>query len=308
MRHFLSLAATPAPDLREMLDRAHRIKELRCNLPRGQADRIQPLDGQIAALLFEKPSTRTRVSFDVGIRQLGGQSIILSQNELQLGQGESIADTARVLSRYVDLIVIRTFAEAALYEMAEFATVPVINGLTDSSHPCQILADIMTFEEHRGSVAGRAVAWLGDGNNVCNSFIEAAGQFGFELRISGPRDYRPSSDAVAFARSAGGIVRFVEDPTEAVRDADLIVTDAWTSMHDSVESKTERHKRMRPYQVNARLMMHASSDALFMHCLPAHREEEATSDVLDGPNSVIFDEAENRLHAQKAILLWCLET
>ena len=266
----------------------------------------QPLAGHMVALIFEKPSTRTRVSFDVGVRQMGGEVLVLSGSEMQLGHGETIADTARVLSRYVDLIMIRTFEEVALLELAEHATVPVINGLTNRTHPCQIMADILTFEEHRGPIAGKKVTWCGDGNNVFASFAHAAGQFGFDLTFSGPETLDPEAEFLDLARSKGSKVEIVRNPEEAVVDADLVVTDTWVSMHDSQTTKERRHNQLRPYQVNEALMAHAKPDALFMHCLPAHREEEATSAVMDGPHSVIFDEAENRLHAQKAIMRWCL--
>ena len=258
------------------------------------------------ALIFEKPSTRTRVSFDMGVRQMGGQTMVLSGAEMQIGHGESIADTARVLSRYVDMIMIRTFAEATLLELAEYSTVPVINGLTDRSHPCQIMADIMTFQEKHGSISGKKVVWLGDGNNVCTSFLHAAGKFGFNLTFAGPEVLDPETEAMGYARSNGSTVEIERDASKAVKDADLIVTDTWLSMHDDQAARARRHNLLRPYQVNAGLMKLASKDAIFMHCLPAHREEEVTSEVMDGANSVVFDEAENRLHVQKAIMQWCL--
>lgn len=307
MRHFLDLHTTPAADLRAMLDQAAAMKAARAGLPKGAPDREQPLAGQVVALIFEKPSTRTRVSFDVGVRQLGGQSLVLSGAEMQLGHGETIADTARVLSRYVDLIMIRTFDESVLQELADFATVPVINGLTNSTHPCQILADILTFEERRGPIAGRKAVWLGDGNNVCASFLHAAGQFGFDFTFSGPPALDPDPRAVEFARGKGARILIERDPLKAAAGADLVVTDTWVSMHDAQSAKERRHNLLRPYQVNARLMAAAAPDAVFLHCLPAHRGEEATSEVMDGPASAIFDEAENRLHAQKAVMRWCLD-
>ena len=307
MRHFLDLHTTPAADLRAMLDQAAAMKAARAGLPKGAPDRAQPLAGHVVALIFEKPSTRTRVSFDVGVRQLGGQSLVLSGTEMQLGHGETIADTARVLSRYVDLIMIRTFDESVLQELADFATVPVINGLTNSSHPCQILADILTFEERRGPIAGRKAVWLGDGNNVCASFLHAAGQFGFDFTFSGPPALDPDPRAVEFARGKGARILIERDPLKAAAGADLVVTDTWVSMHDAQSAKERRHNLLRPYQVNARLMAAAAPDAVFLHCLPAHRGEEATSEVMDGPASAIFDEAENRLHAQKAVMRWCLD-
>lgn len=306
MRHFLDIHKTDPSDLRHIIDSARGMKDARAGRPRGTKDDDQPLAGHIVALIFEKPSTRTRVSFDVGVRQMGGQTMVLSGADMQLGHGETIADTARVLSRYVDLIMIRTFDESVLLEMSEFADVPVINGLTDRTHPCQIMADVMTFEEHRGPIAGKKVVWSGDGNNVCASFLHAAAQFGFDLTFTGPAQLDPEDEFVGLARKAGSKVVIERDAYKAVEGADLVVADTWVSMHDSQSSKERRHNMLRPYQVNEELMARAKPDALFMHCLPAHREEEATSAVMDGPNSVIFDEAENRLHAQKAIMRWCL--
>ncbi len=306
MTHFLDIHKTDPADLRAILDHALAMKGARAGRPKGTRDDESPLDGRIVALIFEKPSTRTRVSFDVGVRQLGGETLVLTGSEMQLGHGETIADTARVLSRYVDMIMIRTFEEEALLELAEHATVPVINGLTNRTHPCQIMADIMTFEEHRGSIAGRRVVWCGDGNNVFASFAHAASQLEFDLVFSGPETLDPEPAVLDYAAGAGRPVRIERDPNKAVEGADLVVTDTWISMHDSQTAKERRHNQLRPYQVNAELMRHANPDALFMHCLPAHRGEEATNEVMDGPNSVIFDEAENRLHAQKAIMCWCL--
>ncbi|GGH52198.1 ornithine carbamoyltransferase [Frigidibacter albus] len=306
MKHFLDIHTTAAPDLRQMIDSAHAMKAARNGRPRGTPDDDQPLAGQMVALIFEKPSTRTRVSFDVGVRQLGGQTMVLSGKEMQLGHGETIADTARVLSRYVDLIMIRTFEEATLQEMAEHATVPVINGLTNRTHPCQIMADVMTYEEHRGPIAGKKVVWSGDGNNVCASFLHAAGQFGFDFTFTGPEPLDPEREWLDFARSKGSDVQVVRDPAQAVAGADLVVADTWVSMHDPQSARERRHNQLRGYQVNEALMALAKPDALFMHCLPAHRDDEVTSAVMDGPHSVVFDEAENRLHAQKAVLRWCL--
>lgn len=306
MKHFLDIHKTTAGDLRAMIDTALAMKTARNGRPKGAPDDDQPLAGRMVALIFEKPSTRTRVSFDVGVRQMGGQTMVLSGKEMQLGHGETIADTARVLSRYVDLIMIRTFEEQTLLEMAEHATVPVINGLTNRTHPCQIMADIMTYEEHRGPIAGKKVVWCGDGNNVCASFIHAAGQFGFDMTFTGPETLDPEPGFVAAARAQGATVAIERDPLRAVAGADLVVTDTWVSMHDPESAKERRHNQLRPYQVNETLMAAARPDALFMHCLPAHRNDEATSAVMDGPHSVIFDEAENRLHAQKAILRWSL--
>ena len=307
MNHFLDIHQTDPADLRKIIDQAKVTKGARQGLPKASPDAEQPLKDRMVALIFEKPSTRTRVSFDVGVRQMGGQTMVLSGSDMQLGHGETIADTARVLSRYVDMIMIRTFDESVLHEMAEFADVPVINGLTDRTHPCQIMADVMTFEEHRGPIAGKKVVWSGDGNNVCASFLHAAGQFGFDMVFTGPSQLDPEDEFVALARSKGVNVSIERDATRAVEGADLIVTDTWVSMHDAQSARERRHNLLRPYQVNEELMSHAKPDALFMHCLPAHRDEEASSAVMDGPHSVIFDEAENRLHAQKAIMRWCVE-
>ncbi|AXT26779.1 ornithine carbamoyltransferase [Ruegeria sp. AD91A] len=306
MNHFLDIHKTDSTDLRSMIDQAGVMKQARLGRPKAAPDDEQPLKDRMVALIFEKPSTRTRVSFDVGVRQMGGQTMVLSGKDMQLGHGETIADTARVLSRYVDMIMIRTFDETILTEMAEYSDVPVINGLTDRTHPCQIMADVLTFEEHRGPIAGKKVVWTGDGNNVCASFLHAAGQFGFDLTFTGPAQLDPEEGFIGFARQKGSKIVIERDPHKAVEGADLVVADTWVSMHDSQSAKERRHNMLRPYQVNAELMSHAKPDALFMHCLPAHREEEATSEVMDGPNSVIFDEAENRLHAQKAVMRWCL--
>ncbi len=306
MTHFLDINKTDPAALRSIIDNAKAIKQARKDAPRGQLDKDTPLAGRVVALIFEKPSTRTRVSFDVGVRQMGGQTMVLSGADMQLGHGETIADTARVMSRYVDLIMIRTFEEATLLEMAEYATVPVINGLTNRTHPCQIMADIMTFEEHRGPIKGKKVVWSGDGNNVFASFAHAAGQFGFDLTFTGPETLDPEQVFLEEARSKGANVVIERDPHLAVKDADLVVTDTWVSMHDPQSARERRHNQLRGYQVNAELMSKAKPDALFMHCLPAHRDDEATSEVMDGPNSVIFDEAENRLHVQKAIMRHCL--
>ncbi len=299
MTHFLDIHTTPQDDLRQIIDNAHAMKTARAGRPRGTPDDDQPLAGHMVALIFEKPSTRTRVSFDVGVRQLGGQTMLLSGSDMQLGHGETIADTARVLSRYVDLIMIRTFEEATLLEMAEYATVPVINGLTNRTHPCQIMADVMTFEEHRGPIKGKKVVWCGDGNNVFASFAHAARQFDFELVFTGPEPLDPEP-------ALRGLYTTERNPNIAVEGADLVVADTWVSMHDPQSARERRHNQLRGYQVNAALMSKAKEESLFMHCLPAHRDDEATSEVMDGPHSVIFDEAENRLHAQKAIMRWCL--
>lgn len=300
-RHFLDLSEIAAPELRRILDHAAALKG---RWRRGAPSPDRPLAGKTLAMIFDKPSTRTRVSFDVGMRQLGGEAIMLTGKEMQLGRGESIADTARVLSRFVDAIVIRILDHSAMRELARHATVPIINGLTKRSHPCQIMADLLTFEEKRGPIAGRKVAWVGDGNNVLASWVQAAQRFGFTLAVATPKGLGLPAEAMEWASGTGADVRFVADPREAVAEADCVVTDCWLSMGD--EEKTARHQLLQPYQVNAALMAAAAPDALFMHCLPAHRGEEVTDAVIDGPCSVVFDEAENRLHAQKGILAWCL--
>jgi ornithine carbamoyltransferase len=306
MRHFLDLHTTPPEHLRAIIESARVMKTARDGQAKAVPDAERPLEGRMVALIFEKPSTRTRISFDVGVRQMGGETMVLSGSELQLGHGETVADTARVVSRFVDLIMIRTFEEATLHELAQHSTVPVINGLTNRSHPCQIMADVMTYEEHRGPIAGAKVVWAGDGNNTCASWLHAAGQFGFDLTFTGPETLDPDPEAVAFARRRQRRVEIERDPRRAAEGADAVVTDTWVSMHDPVSARERRHNQLRPYQVDAGLMARARPEALFMHCLPAHRGEEVTSEVLDGPASVVFDEAENRLHAQKAILRWCL--
>ena len=306
MKNFLNISDTSIRDLKGILEQAKTMKTARIGLPKGACDEGRPLSQHIVALVFEKPSTRTRTSFDVGVRQLGGQPILLSGTEMQLGQGETISDTARVLSRYVDLIMLRTFESQMLYEMAKYSTVPVINGLTNESHPCQIMADIMTFEEKRGSIKGKKVVWFGDSNNVFNSFLHAAEKFDFSLIFSGPKELDPSKNLTQNTKNLGVDFKIDRDPISAIKDADLIATDTWVSMHDNPEIKRERHNLLKPFQVNEELMSRANKDALFMHCLPAHRNEEATSSVMDGESSVIFDEAENRLHVQKAIMRWCL--
>lgn len=305
-RHFLDIAAVDAAALRAMLDASRAMKVARDGLAKGMADPDRPLAGKMLAMIFEKPSTRTRVSFDVGMRQLGGETMVLNGADMQLGRGETVADTARVLSRYVDAIMIRTTGHEKLLEMAEHATVPVINALTDDSHPCQIMADVMTIEEHRGPIAGKKLAWTGDGNNLAQTFIEAAAQFDFRLSLAVPDTLDVEPRYLDWALARGAHVTVTRDPAEAVAGADAVITDTWLSMHDTGDARERRHNLLRPYQVDERLMAQAKPDALFLHCLPAHRGEEATAGVMDGPQSVIFDEAENRLHAQKGILRWCL--
>ena len=306
MNHFLDIHTTNKADLRSMIDHGRNMKEARAGRTKGAPDDEQPLAGRMVALIFEKPSTRTRVSFDVGVRQMGGQTMVLSGADMQLGHGETIADTARVMSRYVDLIMIRTFDESVLHEMAEFADVPVINGLTDRTHPCQVMADVMTYEEHRGPIDGIKATWCGDGNNVCASVMHAAAQFGFDFTFTGPSQLDPEPGWQKLVRDAGQSFKVDRDAALGVQDADLVFADTWVSMHDAQSARERRHNMLRPYQVNDELMSHAKDDAVFMHCLPAHRGEEVTSSIMDGPNSVVFDEAENRLHAQKAIMRWCL--
>ncbi|MBS0640348.1 MAG: ornithine carbamoyltransferase [Proteobacteria bacterium] len=297
VRHFLDIRDFDTATLRQMLDVAVGFK-------RAGGITSRPLAGKTLALIFEKPSTRTRVSFEVGMRQLGGEVIVLSGKDTQLGRGETIADTAKVLSRYVDAIMIRTDRVSKLQELAEHATVPVINGLTEASHPCQLMADVMTFEEHRGPIAGQVVAWCGDGNNVARSWIESAVRFGFTLRLATPENLAPPADLVAWARAQGAKIEVTNDPVAAVKDARCVVTDTWVSMSD--DPNESRHNLLAPYRVTSKLMAQAAPDAIFMHCLPAHRGEEVDADVIDGPQSVVFDEAENRLHAQKGVLAWVM--
>ena len=296
--HFLDLDLLDSASLRAILDSAAALK-----LDAVEGDE-KALEGKVLALIFERPSTRTRVSFQVAMSQMGGQTVVLAPEDTQLGRGESMADTARVLSEYVDGIMIRAERHETLRELARFSGVPVINGLTDKSHPCQLMADIMTFEEHSGPIAGRVVAWSGDGNNVAASWVHAAVRFGFELRLACPESLGPDSGIVKWAESEGGRVSVSQDPVEAVSDADCVVTDTWFSM--GLDDDAERQKVLAPFQVNENLMAHAKSGALFMHCLPAHRGQEVTADVIDGPHSVVWQGAGNRLHAQKGILHWCL--
>ena len=301
-RSFLDLDQISSAELRRILDIAVELKK---NRSAARAGGEKPLVGRTLAMIFDKPSTRTRVSFDIAMRELGGETIMLTGAEMQLGRGETIADTARVLSRYVDAIMIRILSHDDLMELARHATVPVINGLTKATHPCQVMADLMTFEEHRGPVAGRTVAWTGDSNNVLASWIHAAQRFGFALNVATPGELSPPPEIIDWARKGGAKIELTRDPFEAVRGAECVVTDCWVSMGDREDA--HRHNLLAPYQVNARLMAAAAKDAVFMHCLPAHRGEEVTDEVIDGPQSLVFDEAENRLHAQKGVLAWCLE-
>ena len=304
MRHFLNLSDAGGDAIAAMLNDAIERKKARQGWPKGQADADAPLAGHTLAMVFEKNSTRTRTSFEMAMKQLGGDSIFMASGQMQLGRGETIADTARVLSRYVDAIMIRTDDHDKVSELAHYASVPVINGLTDLSHPCQIVADLLTVMEHGKALPGLEFAWLGDGNNVLNSVVEAAGLFKFNLRIAVPEGYESDSSFIEIAKAAGAHITLTRDAREAVAGADVVVTDTWVSMGQ--EHAHNKMAAMMPYQVNERLMASAKSDAVFLHCLPAHRGEEVTDAVIDGPQSLIWDEAENRLHAQKSILLWCL--
>jgi ornithine carbamoyltransferase len=300
-KHFLDLDHFRANELREMLDVAAEIKS--GGAFRGEA---RPLSGKSVAMIFEKPSTRTRVSFEVGIQQLGGTAIVLEPSGTQIGRGETVADTARVLSRYVDAILIRTTRAEKLLEMAEYASVPVINGLTDMTHPCQLMGDVMTFEEHRGPIVGRTVTWIGDGNNMAMSWIHAAVRFGFELRLACPEELKPPREALDWAEREGGKIQVTTDIQAATTGTDCVVTDTWVSM--GADDGISRHNLLRSYQVDERVMALAKPEAVFMHCLPAYRGNEVAPEVIDGPRSIVWDEAENRLHAQKGILCWCLST
>ena len=300
-RHFLDISDLDSKTLRRIIDAAHAMKKAGKKVP---ADlRPKGIEDRVLVLIFEKPSTRTRVSFDIAMRQLGGGALTLNHTDLQLGRGESVADTARVLSRYADGIMIRANAHATLAELAKYATIPVINGLTEKSHPCQVMADIQTFEEHLGPIKGKSVAWIGDGNNVAVSWMHAAVRFGFKLKLACPKALFPEDEAVEWVLREKGDVEIGTDPDRAVKGVDCVVTDTWVSMGQSDAAR--RKKMLAPYAVDAKLMGRAAKNAIFMHCLPAYRGHEVTEDVLEGPQSVVFDEAENRLHVQKAILAWC---
>ncbi len=302
VRHFLDIKDIDAQSLRAMIDRARDMKAA----SKAGKSHTKLLAGKQLAMIFEKPSTRTRVSFEVGMVELGGHPIHLSSSDLQIGRGETIADTARVLSRYVDGIMMRAKSHGSLEELAEYADVPIINGLTDQCHPCQIMADILTIEERLGNITGKTIAWVGDGNNVAASLITAAVKFDFTLNIATPFYYAPSETYMQWAKEQRtGKVSWLEDPVEAVSGADVVVTDTWISMGDEAE-QAERMRLLTPYRVDAALMSKAQSHAIFLHCLPAHRGEEVTAEVIDGANSAVWDEAENRLHAQKAVLVWCM--
>ena len=302
-RHFLDLSDHDPATLRAIIDDAKARKAGRKGRPKGMADDETPLAGRTLAMVFDKQSTRTRISFDMAARQLGGSTIMLTGSEMQLAREETIEDTARVISRYVDAIMIRLLDHEMVEELAHSASIPVINGLTKWSHPCQVMADVMTYEEHKGPIAGATVAWSGDGNNVLTSWVHAAVKFGFNLNVASPRELTVDAETRDWAADSE-LVRFGTDPEDAVKDADCVVTDTWVSLGD--DNATKRRIILKPYQVNSQLMGLAAKDALFMHCLPAHRGEEVTDEVIDGPQSVVFDEAENRLHAQKAVLAWAL--
>lgn len=304
VKHFLDISDLDSGTLHGLIAEARARKKMREKLPRGALDADAPLHGRVLALIFDKHSTRTRISFDVGMRQLGGQTLMLTGSEMQLAREETIADTARVLSRYVDAVMIRLLDHEMVEDLAINATIPVVNGLTRLSHPCQVMADVMTFEEHRGPIKGATIAWSGDSNNVLASWVHAASRFGFKLRVASPKELSARASLKEWAKAEKADVQFMDDPEVAVKNADCVVSDAWVSMGD--EDATRRHNLLKAYQVNSRLMSLANKNAIFMHCLPAHRGEEVTDDVIDGPQSVVFDEAENRLHAQKAILAWCL--
>jgi ornithine carbamoyltransferase len=302
IQRFLDLSDAGGDAIAAMLADAIDRKAARADWPKGKVDADAPLAGRVLALVFEKNSTRTRVSFDIAMRQLGGSVLILESGSSQLGRGETIADTARVLSRMVDGIMLRTDDHAKIEEMAKYASVPVINGLTDRSHPCQIVADLLTMIEHGKELGGLEVAWFGDGNNVLHSILEAAGLFQFNVRVATPAGYEPEAEFVEMARAGGATVTLTQDATEAAREADVLITDTWVSMgQEHVHNKLAA---MQPYQVNSTLMAHAKPDAIFLHCLPAHVGDEVSEDVFEGSQSVVFDEAENRIHAQKSVLLW----
>lgn len=303
-RHFLDIAPLSNTEVRAILDEAHRRKAARVGWPKVKVDEDAPLAGHALAMIFQKNSTRTRVSFDIGMRQLGGASIVMSAADTQLGRGETVEDTARVLSRMVDAVMIRANNHQDVLDFAAASDVPVVNGLTDFSHPCQILADIMTIEERLGAVEGKTIAWIGDGNNVCASFVHAAEKLKFRLKIATPASYAPKSQELAAARAAGADVTASNDARTAASNADVIVTDTWVSMGDA--DKDARMAAFPPFAVNDDVMALAHKDAIFLHCLPAHRGEEVMESVIDGPRSAVWDEAENRIHAQKAVLLWCL--
>jgi ornithine carbamoyltransferase len=302
-KHFLDVSDHDSATLKAIIADARRRKDARIGVPKGVADPDRPMDGRVLAMIFDKQSTRTRISFDMAARQLGGSALMLTGNEMQLAREETIADTARVISRYVDAVMIRLLDHEMVEELAANATIPVINGLTKWSHPCQIMADVLTYEEHKGPIAGAKVCWTGDGNNVLTSWVHAAVKFGFTLNVASPKELTVDAETRDWAQSSG-LVHFTTDALAAAEGADCVVTDTWVSMGD--DNATKRQNLLKSFQVNKRLMGLAKKDAIFMHCLPAHRGDEVTDEVIDGPQSVVFDEAENRLHAQKAILAWAL--
>ena len=307
MNNFINISDLSKNDLRSIIDGAKKRKSERGKKPNSQPDTDQPIKGKTMIMLFAKPSTRTRISFDLAVNQLGGSSIILNQDEIHYGKGdETIKDTAKVLSQYADILMIRTDSHKDINEFKKYLEIPIINGLTNLSHPCQIMSDILTFEESRGNIEGKTLAWLGDGNNVANSFIEAAVKFEFALNIACPKKYQPDKKIVSMAKKNNCKLLITEDPYKAVKDADCIMTDKWISMGDKGD-KNKKKKALKKYQVNKKIMKAAKSDAIFMHCLPASREEEVTSEVMDGKQSVVWLQAFNRIHAQKSIIEWCIK-
>ncbi len=307
MNHFINISDLSKSELRSIIDGAKKRKSERGEKPNSQTDPDQPIKGKTMIMLFAKPSTRTRISFDLAIKQLGGSSIILNEDEIHYGKGdETIKDTAKVLSQYADILMIRTDSHKDINEFKKYLEIPIINGLTNLSHPCQIMSDILTFEELKGEIEGKTIAWLGDGNNVANSFIEAATKFKFELKIACPKKYQPDKKIIEMAKKNNCKLLITEDPYKATRDADCVMTDKWISMGDKGDKKKKK-KILKKYQVNKKLMKSAKSDAIFMHCLPASREEEVTSEVMDGKQSVVWLQAFNRIHAQKSIIEWCMK-
>ena len=307
MKKFINIADINKKDLRLIIDNARLRKEKRSGLNKNAIDTDSPLEGKILIMIFEKPSTRTRISFDLAVKQLGGKSLILNPDEIHYGTGdESLYDTAKVLSQYADIVMLRTHAHKNVEEFSKYLDVPIINGLTNLSHPCQIMSDIMTFEELKGPIKNKKVAWLGDGNNIVYSLIEAAVQFDFELRIASPKDYAPNKNIIKWAKKNKGNILITKNPIEAATSADCVMTDKWISMGDKI-NKSKKKKMLKPYQVNKNIMQVANKDSIFMHCLPASRGEEVTKDVMDGKQSVVWLEALDRIHAQKSIIEWCLK-
>jgi len=306
MRKFINIADVSKKDLRLILDNAKLRKEKRSSLNKNTVDPDVPLDGKILIMIFEKPSTRTRISFDLAVKQLGGKSLILNPDEIHYGTGnESLYDTAKVLSQYADIVMLRTHEHKNVVEFSKYLSIPIINGLTDLSHPCQIMSDIMTFEELKGPIKNKKIAWLGDGNNIVYSLIEAAVQFDFELCIASPKGYEPNKNILQWAKKNKGNITITKDPIKAANSADCVMTDKWISMGDKI-NKSKKKKILKPYQVNKKIMKVAAKNSIFMHCLPASRGEEVTSDVMDGKQSAVWLEALNRIHAQKSIIEWCL--